>query len=383
MTSTFLIVSAAMATLAVLGLAPARAETPAGTATAPDPTLANHKIGAPVSHDNLTVYLIRGPSADGPVPLTLGEALAQKLFRVHETGNVSELMIENLGAEAVFLQAGDIVKGGQQDRVLTMSLLVPGNSGRMPIGAYCVEQGRWSARGTESVKTFDSSAAYMPSRKVKAAMMTAAAAPAATQPANPGATLSVGSSMPDARTGASVRSRPAGPVGADPQMEVWRSVAETQSRLALNLGGPVAAKESATSLQLALENEKLAEAKRAYVAALLKAGQEPDVVGVAFAVNGEINSADIYPSHALFAKMWTKLIDAAATEALTERGRTTKPAPDQAAVMAFLTKPVAAAPVDHEIDQNLTRSVRRADRAIAMETRTRDGRIVHRSYVSF
>ncbi|MFX6907524.1 DUF6569 family protein, partial [Acinetobacter baumannii] len=91
--------------------------------------------------------LIHGASADGPVPLTLSEALARKVFKVFETGSVNELAFENLGDEPVFLQAGDIVKGGRQDRVLTTSVLVPPNSGRLPIAAYCVEQHRWSARG--------------------------------------------------------------------------------------------------------------------------------------------------------------------------------------------------------------------------------------------
>lgn len=379
MTSTMLMLSAALAAIAMMGGAPALAETPAKDAGPAEPKLTGYTVGEPKSHDNLTVYLIRGPSAEGPVPLTLGEALAKKLFRVHEIGQVNELAIENLGPEPVFLQAGDLVKGGQQDRVLTTSLLVPASSGRIPIGAYCVEQGRWAARGAESVRTFESSAAAMPSRKAKAAMM--AAAP---RPERPSRVAAARLASPAGIAPDSNRARPAAP-GPDAQMEVWRSVAETQARLAMNLGGPVAAKASETSLQLALENERLAGARAAYIEALGASGQDAaDVVGVAFAVNGEIYSAEIYPSHALFAKMWGKLIEAAATEALTDKSAgPAAPAPDRAAVMAFLEKPAAAAPVDHEIDQNLTRSVRRGDKALAMETRTRDGRMVHRSYVSY
>src|SRR5205085_4151392 len=113
---------------------------------------------------------VHGPSAAGPVPLTLEEAMARKLVRVHETGNVNQLEIENLGNDEVFVQSGDIVKGGQQDRALTVSLILPPRSGRIPIASFCVEQGRWTARGKEDVKTFATASAVVPSREAKIAM---------------------------------------------------------------------------------------------------------------------------------------------------------------------------------------------------------------------
>ena len=116
---------------------------------------------------NLAVYFLHGPSQPGPVPLTLGEALKQARVVVHETGFVERLEIENTGDEAVFVQAGDIVKGGRQDRVLTVSLLIPPRSGRVAIGSYCVEQGRWSRRGAESASRFTSAEARMPSLAAK------------------------------------------------------------------------------------------------------------------------------------------------------------------------------------------------------------------------
>jgi hypothetical protein len=48
----------------------------------------------------LAIYFVRGQSADGPVQLTLQEAMAVGAVRVHETGNVSELAIENIGDQA-------------------------------------------------------------------------------------------------------------------------------------------------------------------------------------------------------------------------------------------------------------------------------------------
>src|ERR1043165_9876319 len=71
------------------------------------------RVSVPVVHQNLAIYLVHGKSAAGPVPLTLAEALAKSAVKVHETGHVNELQIENLGSAEVFVQSGDMVKGGR------------------------------------------------------------------------------------------------------------------------------------------------------------------------------------------------------------------------------------------------------------------------------
>src|SRR5581483_2266553 len=127
-------------------------------------------ISGPAIYENLAVYFIHGPSKAGPVPLTLEEALRGGKVRVRETGNVNSLEVENLGDEPVFIQAGDIVKGGKQDRTLTVSLLLPPKSGAVPIASFCVEHGRWSPRAAENAAQFNSAAAIVPSHATKLAM---------------------------------------------------------------------------------------------------------------------------------------------------------------------------------------------------------------------
>ena len=140
-----------------------------------------HPRASPVRyvHENLAIYFVHGQGAAGPVPLTLQEALAKGSVQVVETGQVNELQIENTGSEAVFIQAGDIVKGGKQDRVLTVSLLLPANSGRVPIASFCVEQGRWAPRGKEDHARFTSAKEAMPSREALLAMAAPPREPAA------------------------------------------------------------------------------------------------------------------------------------------------------------------------------------------------------------
>src|SRR5262249_9539743 len=121
------------------------------------------RVSGPIVHDNLAIYFVHGAAASSPVPLTLQEALAKGTVKVHETGSVNELTVENTGTDEVFVQAGDIVKGGRQDRVLSVDLLLPPRSKKVSIAAFCVESGRWTARGAEDARQFSSSASAMPS----------------------------------------------------------------------------------------------------------------------------------------------------------------------------------------------------------------------------
>lgn len=319
----------------------------------------NIRITGPVVHANLALYFIHGTSAPGKVPLTLEEALAKGVVKVHETGNVNTLSIENLGDDEVFVQSGDLVKGGQQDRALTVSLLLPPKSGRIPIAAFCVEEGRWSARGGEDVKTFASSGAQLYSLAAKMAMKAPQPSPTASASAN----------SPSNDTG--VR-----------QQEVWRAARESQNLLTKSVGRPVAAPQSATSLQLAYENEKLQTARTAYLKALQPAGEKDgDIIGYVFAINGKINSADVYPSNGLFRKMWSKSIAANATEAIGATSADTPTHPPLAAVQAFLDAAERGKASEKALPVNGLLETRVADQALYFETRRPKGGWVHKNYL--
>src|SRR5207302_1849548 len=133
------------------------------------PTVA-FRLSGPYTHGNLTVFLIHGEDQmKGRKLLTLDEALEQKKVVVHETKDVNLLAIENVSTEEVFIQAGDIVKGGRQDRLLAIDLIVPPKSGKVPLESFCVESGRWAVRQGEAVDKFESSKSAAPSKALKAA----------------------------------------------------------------------------------------------------------------------------------------------------------------------------------------------------------------------
>jgi hypothetical protein len=333
-----------------------------------------YRISGPVVHENLAIYLVHGTSANGPVPLTLQEALANGSAQVHETGHVNQLDVENTGNAEVFIQSGDIVKGGQQDRVLTVSLIIPPHSGRVPIASFCVEQGRWSARGREDARRFTTAAAAVPSREAKIAMKAPAAAPPAAGPADAQAQAAYALSSDTSRR----------------QRDVWNNVSKIQDKLSRALNAPVVMAESRSSLQLSLENEKLKDAQAAYVKALQAAGEtDGDVIGYVFAVNSKLNSADLYPSNGLFRKMWPKLIAANAIEAIGDKGSAADAAlPSTADVLAFLDAAEHGKATEKPITQRVKLETREADQALFFETRRApaapgaDAGWVHRNYLA-
>jgi hypothetical protein len=363
---------------------------------------ASLKVSAPLVHEGLALYLLRGASVPGPVPLTLEEGLAKGAIEVRETGSVRELRIENKGNDPVFVQLGDIVKGGRQDRVLTVSLLLQPRSGEVPIGAYCVERGRWSARGAEDVRRFAKSEALLPSREAKVAiampqapvdgglrtgLMRAPRSPIEAELEQ--RRLAQTAEGDRLRREAEALRATEGRLTRDSQTEVWRKVDELQRDLSARLAAPVASDRSRTSLQLSLENDRLKEAVEAYAKALEAKGlADDDVVGVAVAIGGRIVSADRYPSNGLFRKMWPKLVRAAATEALAEAtapAAAKAAAPTVATVEAFLADGSAGKASERflgAVARIETRDAAKALRVRAVSGAASGSHLVHESYLA-
>ena len=335
--------------------------------TPSQPIPADYKFSGPYTHKNLTIYLIHGANQhNGKAPLTLQEAMAQKKVKVIETGDVNQLAIQNISNEEVFVQSGDIVKGGKQDRVLAMDLIVPPHSGSVPIDSFCVEQGRWQQRGQEAAAVFGSSDQMLNHKDLKIAAK-----------------------------------------ARNSQSDVWAKVAESQDKLGKNaraaakpvvgagvaegftppLSAPMEVRSAASrsSLQLTLENKAVKETADEYSNALSSAiAGKQDVIGYAFAINGNLNSADVYSSHALFAKLWPKLLKASAVEAIAEFDQSGKAeAVSVEAVQAFLTEAETGAAEQKQITPRVALEKRESEKSLFFETRDRQNseQWLHRNYL--
>lgn len=312
------------------------------------------RLSGPAVYDNVAIYFVHDTTETVPVPLTLEEAVAGGAVSIHETGTVNQLQINNGGATEVFVQAGDLVKGGLQDRVLSADLLLPPRSGEVVLTVFCVESGRWRARGAEDVGKFSSAKSAMPSHAAKVKMR--AAAP---------------------------WHKESGWQAGPTQAEIWAEVHNTQSKLAKSVGASVRACASLSSLQLSLETNELNAARAPFSEALRGAGDSStDTVGATFMINGKIRSSDIYASNALFRKMWPKLLSAAAADAISEKDAPATVAPTLDAVQTFLRSALSLPESERRMNHHTRLATRQDDDLLYAELRRADGTWVHRNYLA-
>jgi hypothetical protein len=243
------------------------------------------------------------------------------------------------------VQAGDVVRGGEQDRMISLDFIVPPRSGRMPIAAFCVESGRWSARGNEAPGSFSSSENSVATKELKLAGKR-----------------------------------------AQSQQAVWEKVKVAQDKLSANVGASVIATRSASSYELSVETPKVKETTTAYVNALSGiVNSHSDVIGYVFAINGKVNSADVYASRSLFLKLWPKLLKANAVEAIAELTKEAAPQPVVAddTVHAFLTESERPAAATKDVTRRVKLVTREDDKNIFFETVDRSDKDnwVHRNYI--
>ena len=231
-----------------------------------------YRISGPYTHENLSVFLVHSDSQDERGFVTLDEGLMTGLVQIAEKPEeqVSELSIENQSDRPLYLQEGERLEGGKQDRTIISSLVNPPKSGRVAVPTACIEQSRWHEGKT-------------------------------------GARF--GFTINDALAPKGVRG--AGKIEND-QGKVWCCVAvqKTNARSLLKAANTnSSANEMLDSPQVKRISDRCAEA----LASVLSA--HPDAVGVAIVVNGQIEEVNVYPSHALLEKLFPRLVRSYALQA--------------------------------------------------------------------
>jgi len=312
-------------------------------------------ISGPYTHKNLEIFLVHDNSAVDTRRkyMPLKEAMDKEIVIVHETGSVQKLSIENTSADIhIFIHSGDIVKGGKQDRVIRFDIVLNPKSGKIPLDSFCVESGRWRKRGGEKLSEFSSSKQMVSSKKLKIA---------AKYRQNQGA--------------------------------VWSSVAEQQDRLNDSLRKitgknnlNVRSSNSASSLQLTLENKDLGKTVEEYRKVFDQVvARQKNVVGFAFAINGEINSADVYRDPALFQSLWPKLLKSAIVEAIGEYDKKKHLAPlPPAAVKTMFEESEKARASSRDISKKTKLNTREDKNYLLFETQDADADAsewIHRNYI--
>jgi hypothetical protein len=268
-------------------------------------------VTGPYTHQNLSVYLLHADKQDDIDYLTLDQGLKDGLVKVTEKENeqVNELLLENRSDRYLFLQEGDRLEGGKQDRIIISSLVVPPHSGTLPVPANCVEHGRWhaGAGGNEFIYAANAALAPKPVRSAAKGLDEVSALQ-----------TGMGRELASSR-----------------QPGVWDAVADQKAIAARALNAPNTNSSLNETLD-APEVKKLSDNCAKALAGVLK--DHPNAVGVAIAVNGKIEEVNVYPNNRLLGKLYPRLLESYAVQAAVEKDKAKEAAPPADAVQTFMAE---------------------------------------------
>ncbi|HLK61538.1 MAG TPA: DUF6569 family protein [Chthonomonadaceae bacterium] len=293
---------------------------------------AHRSLGPSHSYRNLTLIPVYDSQAKATdTYTTLDEGLQGKTVKVQEStdgGDVNTLYVTNTGSKPLYLMAGEVVLGGQQDRCMGKDRIIPPGKKRVPVSVYCVEHNRWVGRAE-----FDSSAKSVASAEIRLQAQEGAFEAERALAARPvpnsvggrsvaGGSEIVAGAMPASGGAAAldngiVEVTSNSPVAissdenvAKAQQQVWAKVAEKNAHMKTETG---------TGTYRNTLNMTAGDAQTAvpaYVKALSGSlDNDPHLVGVIAAVNGKIIAVDIFSEPILFRKLFPKLLGAYAADA--------------------------------------------------------------------
>lgn len=240
----------------------------------------NHFSVSAFTLDNLRIYPVHANDAFLKANEGLGEytnlkdAIEKneiKVSEVSESGTVNTLMAENSSQDSIYVMAGEIVKGGKQDRVIAQDFVIPPGE-KINVGAFCVEQGRWSEKRSGS--DFDGYFNVSSKAVRKAALVD------------------------------------------KNQQEVWKEVAvATDANEA----------ESSTGAYTALEQSKDYQKElKPYLNKFENAFDKvPTVIGVVAVTGDQVIGCDLFANHKMFSDAYNNLLHSYVTEAVTNGEKVT------------------------------------------------------------
>ena len=220
------------------------------------------KLLSPITYRQLALFPIvqTALATDKTQYLTLTEGLKGKVVTVAELGgggSVNTLLVTNKSLKPLLILGGEVVLGGQQDRILGQDTIVPAHE-EMRVQVFCVEHGRWSG----------------------------------------GRQFSAAQGMADTKMRVRAKYR------AD-QSQVWAEVAKKNS-----MHGAAPSTGTYRNLATGDEGKKALDPYRTAIGgALGKLAEKDKVVGVVAAVNGRVTSVELFAKPELFAAYRDKLIE--------------------------------------------------------------------------
>jgi hypothetical protein len=270
----------------------------------------SYQVRGPFTHQDLTVFLLCSNRQDGHDFLTLDEGLKEGLVTISEQQNerVGALCIDNQSERPLYLQEGERLVGGKQDRTIVSSLVIPPRSGKTSVPTFCVEQSRW----TEGKRGREFGFSVNPALAPKGVR---------------GAAKVEGS-----------------------QDHVWGCVAAQKLSACETLKCPNT-NSSVNEMLDAPQVQTISEEYATALARILDLPENRDAVGMAIVFNGQIEEVNLYPNRDLFRKLFPRLIRAYAVQAalLKDQAKNVTPVTD-ADVAKFLQEMEAQSQKKNALD---------------------------------
>jgi ARG/rhodanese/phosphatase superfamily protein len=216
---------------------------------------------------------------------------------VSSTNQVNRLLVVNRSGKPLYLMPGEVIVGGSQDRAIGEEMTVAPTGKPVPIDVFCVEHGRWGIRDVG------------PATRVLASLEPAAS------PAEEKERLEAVSKDKFVVTAGSLSKATRQAVqSGEGQQAVWDSVAKANR--AVNM------RSNSGAFTFNYSDPKVLKKLQPYLKSLNEAvaGQNR-VVGGVVAINGKIESLDVFESTPLFRKLWPKLLKSHALDALSVSGQ--------------------------------------------------------------
>jgi hypothetical protein len=203
--------------------------------------------------------------------------------------DVNRLVVINRSGKPLYLMPGEVIVGGSQDRTIGEELVVAPTGEPVPIDVFCVEQGRWGTRYATTL-----------SLVINEVADEAADAEELASEANQGKFIG--------KAGNLGKSGRVAVQAGEGQQKVWDEVARSNGASGVNWS-------TAAFTANYVDSEVLERLMPYREAMSLAVSKQERVVGVVVAINGKIETVDVFESTPLFLKLWPQLLKSYALDA--------------------------------------------------------------------
>ena len=213
---------------------------------------------------------------------SLQEAVQAKKIKITERtdgSSVNNLTVQNTSSDTIIIICGDVVKGGQQDRIVQEDIVLAPKSGKKNLKVFCVESGRWSRVQPEMAVPSD-------------ALIVKEDAPAEFNAYYSKGTMSLRKVVDKEKD----------------QEKVWSKVEEINSKNKT---------ETATSTYTAISNSgSFTKTLDSYLKYFSTKFSDPNIIGLVVVSGNKVLGCDLFATNALFKGQLQSLLHSYATEAI-------------------------------------------------------------------